>query len=244
MSRIALVVLLLLTVAVFGLLAVSMSAPEPQPAIAQTEQTPKPGAKSPEAPDAALDEKTPEIETPDVHPPAPSAEDRLPPMPGATPSPSSSSAASEPGQPPLPEPVQRMREAIMDAARTGDIDRMQAVLEMSELKPMTGSGPGEKAIDFWRRTSADGAGRALLAAMLNVFDTNCARVDGKGGPDMYIWPGFSERPLTTITPVEEVELYRIVPADKADPMKKAGKYQSYRGAIGADGTWHYFVIPK
>lgn len=184
--------------------------------------------------------------------PTPPAEDRLPPPPSeqatTPPAPTIDGPAgpisSDPALAGLPEPVRRMREQIVEAAKTGDVERMKPVLEMSELKPMTGAGAGENPIDYWKKASADGAGREILAAMLNVLEADFARVEKGGGQPMYIWPSLSERPLGEMTPIEEVELYRIAPADKVAAMKQAGRYQSYRAGIGADGTWHFFTPAK
>jgi hypothetical protein len=58
---------------------------------------------------------------------------------------------------------------------------------------------------------------------------------------MYVWPYFAEIDLATLTPSQEVDLYRIVPPALAVPMKKAGKYGYYRLGISPTGVWHYFI---
>jgi hypothetical protein len=44
--------------------------------------------------------------------------------------------------------------------------------------------------------------------------------------------------LNKLTPRQEVELLRLVPASMAREMKEKGKYTHWRLVIGADGTWH------
>ena len=157
-------------------------------------------------------------------------------------------ATAAPGQAPrvlydfnaLPDPVKRMLEQIVVAAESGEIETMRPVLESNELKPMVAAAHVEDPIEFWKKASADGAGRDVLAAMLNVIASGFVRV-GQGQDEMYVWPYFAEIDLATLTPSQEVDLYRIVPPALAVPMKKAGKYSYYRLGISPTGVWHYFL---
>ena len=157
-------------------------------------------------------------------------------------------ATEAPGQAPkvlydfnaLPDPVKRMLEQIVVAAQSGEIETMRPVLESNELKPMVTAAYVEDPIEFWKKASTDGAGRDVLAAMLNVIASGYVRV-GQGQDEMFVWPYFAEIDLATLTPSQEVDLYRIVPSSLAVPMKKAGKYSYYRLGISPAGVWHYFI---
>ena len=157
-------------------------------------------------------------------------------------------AISAPGQAPkvlydfnaLPDPVKRMLEQIAVAAESGEIEAMRAVLESNELKPMVTTAYVEDPVAFWKKASADGTGRDVLAAMLNVIASGYVRV-GQGPDEMYVWPYFAETDLAKLNPAQQVELYRIVPPSLALPMKKAGKYSYYRLGISPTGVWHYFL---
>ena len=140
----------------------------------------------------------------------------------------------------LPDPVKRMIEAIAEAAQSGEIEKMHPVLESNELKPMIAADHVDDPIAFWKKESADGSGRDVLAAMLNVMSAGYVRV-GKGQDEMYVWPYFAETGLSALTPAQEVELYRIVPPQLAAPMKKSGKYSYYKLGIAPTGVWHYFL---
>ena len=140
----------------------------------------------------------------------------------------------------LPDPVKRLLEGIIVAAESGDIENMRPVLESNELKPMVTAAHVDDPIAFWKKASADGTGRDVLAAMLNVLSSGFVRV-GQGNDEMYVWPYFAETDLAKLTPSQEVELYRILPAALALPMKKGGKYSYYRLGISPDGVWHYFL---
>lgn len=140
----------------------------------------------------------------------------------------------------LPEPVKRMLEQIAEAAQSGEIENMRAVFESNELKPMVTTAYVEDPIAFWKKASADGSGRDVLAAMLDVMSSGFVR-SGQGQEEMYVWPYFAEADLSKLTPAQEVELYRVVAPALAVPMKKAGKYSYYRLGISPSGVWHYFL---
>lgn len=140
----------------------------------------------------------------------------------------------------LPDPVKRMLEQIIVAAQSGEIENMRPVLESNELKPMVAASHVDDPIAFWKKASADGNGRDVLAAMLNVLAVGFVKT-GTGHDEMYVWPYFAERDLAKLTPSQEVEFYRIVPPERGVPMKEAGKYAYYRLGISPSGVWHYFL---
>jgi hypothetical protein len=140
----------------------------------------------------------------------------------------------------LPGPVKNMVERIAGAAETGEIENMRTVIESNELKPMVADAYVEDPIAFWKKQSADGSGRDVLAAMLDVMSSGFVRV-GQGQDEIYIWPYFAETDLSKLTPAQEVEFYRLVSPALAVPMKKDGKYRYYRLGISPSGVWHYFL---
>ena len=140
----------------------------------------------------------------------------------------------------LPEPVKRMLQQIAAAAESGEIETMRPVFESNELKPMVATEYVDDPVAFWKKASADGTGRDVLAAMLNIAASGYVRV-GQGQNEMFIWPYFAETDLAKLTPAQEVELYRIVPPAQALAMKKAGKYTYYRLGISPNGVWQYFL---
>jgi hypothetical protein len=156
--------------------------------------------------------------------------------------------ATEPGGGPkvlydataLPEPVQRILREIILAAQTGDVEAMRPVLESNELKPMVAAAHVDDPIAYWKEQSIDGSGRDVLAAMLSMLSSGFV-LTGKGHDAMYVWPYFAEADLATLTPAQEVELYRVVPPKRVQAMKKRGKYNYYRLGVSPSGVWHYFL---
>lgn len=140
----------------------------------------------------------------------------------------------------LPDPVKRMLTQIAGAAESGNIEAMRPVFESNELKPMVSASFVDDPIAFWKKASADGTGRDVLAAMLNVLSSGYVRM-GQGKDEIFVWPYFAETDLAKLTPAQEVELYRIVPPELALAMKKSGKYSYYRLGVSPSGVWHYFL---
>ncbi|MEG6508814.1 hypothetical protein V6C03_07505 [Methyloligella sp. 2.7D] len=140
----------------------------------------------------------------------------------------------------LPDPVKSKLERIFIAAQSGDLEKMRPVLESNGVKPLVRNEWTHDPIAYWKEVSADGSGRDILAAVMNVFSLGFVKT-GSGEETIYVWPYFAKRDLTKLTPVEQVELYRIVPPKEAAAMLKSGKYTGYSAGISATGIWHYFL---
>jgi hypothetical protein len=143
----------------------------------------------------------------------------------------------------LPEPVREMREAILAAALSGEIEELRHVYEMNDLRPDLGSGPSRDPVAAWKQASGDGKGLEVLAALSLILEAG--HVVLPLGRDLennrvYVWPYFAEVPLDKLTPAQEVELLRLVPPAAAKAMKDKGRYTHWRVTIGADGSWHSF----
>jgi hypothetical protein len=141
----------------------------------------------------------------------------------------------------LPNRVADMRDAILEAARSGDIEALRPVLDSNELKPTVSFGGSDDPIKLWKQTSGDGQGREIMAIMVEILDMDFARVNPGTSNEMYVWPYLAELPLDKLTSAQQVDLYRLMTYDEVKTMKEFGDYIHYRLGIGRDGTWHYFV---
>ena len=86
----------------------------------------------------------------------------------------------------------------------------------------------------------DGTGRVILATMLDMLKAGFV-LKGSGDTAMYVWPYFAEIDLVTLSPKEQVELYRLVPPEQAKAMIASGTYTGYRLGVAPNGIWHYFL---
>ena len=144
---------------------------------------------------------------------------------------------------PLPAPVEEMRHAILAATQTGRIEDLIVPLDWNELTPSVAKDAVDDPIAYWKKTSGDGEGREILAALADILQMRPAELPfGKDleNNTIYVWPYLAEAKLDELTPAEEVDLLRLVSPQKAEEMRKAKKWTWWRLTIGADGTWHSF----
>ena len=142
----------------------------------------------------------------------------------------------------LPGPVLEMREAILAAVRSGRIEDLVTAIELNEIKPMFADAPLADPIGHLKQASADGEGREILAAIAAILDAGWVALPlGRDIENnrVYVWPHFAETGVASLSPAREVELYRLVPHAEVRKMREAGRYNSWRIGIGADGVWHY-----
>jgi hypothetical protein len=177
------------------------------------------------------------VQTETIHPPA---------APEAPPSPP---VATEPAAPAeiitdlsrLPVPVARMRERILRAARSGDLEKLVLVMQSNETLPVFSFGNEKDPIAFWKSNFPDSDGVEILATLIQILETGFVHV-ARGTPqDMYVWPYFAQTPLKDLSREQKVELFRIVTGADYKEMAAFGAYSFYRVGIAPDGVWHYFV---
>lgn len=151
----------------------------------------------------------------------------------------------KPGEPtgPLPVPVEEMRQAILAAAHSGNIEDLREPLDWSEMKPVVAAAAGEDPIAHWKKTSGDGNGREILAVLAEILPMRAAELPlGKDLENniIYVWPYLAEMDLSKLSPAQEVDLLQLVGPAEAKAMREKKKWTWWRLTIGADGTWHSF----
>jgi hypothetical protein len=143
----------------------------------------------------------------------------------------------------LPVGVVEMRDGILAAVRTGNIEDLKVALQWNELPPVIADKPVEDPIAYWKSVSGDGQGREILAMIESLFAAGYAVLPvGRDieNNKLYVWPRFAEMDLATLKPEDEVQLYRLVKPADVKLMIAKKRWLGYRLAIGADGTWHSF----
>ncbi len=141
----------------------------------------------------------------------------------------------------LPPPVARMRARIIEAARTGDVDKVVTVMQSNETMPVFSFANERDAAALWRAIYPESGGLEVLAILIEILEMGFVHVDAGTPQDMYVWPYFAYLPLKQLTPEQKVELFRIVTGSDYRAMQEFGAYVFYRLGIGPDGTWHFFV---
>jgi hypothetical protein len=141
----------------------------------------------------------------------------------------------------LPEPVRATRGALMQAARSGDMEELRALMAAQPEPPSVSFGDPGDPIEYLKALSGDAEGREILAILLEVMESGFSHV-GEGTPDeLYVWPYFAQYPLEALSPEQIVELFTLLTAADYEDMKSYGAYTFFRVGIEPDGRWLFFV---
>lgn len=142
----------------------------------------------------------------------------------------------------LPEPVQRMHKLLIEAAKTGDPEKLRPLLGMGEgATQLSLADLTEDPIKFLKGQSGDEDGQEILAILEEVLEAGYVHLDAGTPQELYVWPYFFAYPLDRLTPQQKVEIYRIVTASDFDEMQNFGNYIFYRIGISPEGRWAFFV---
>jgi hypothetical protein len=141
----------------------------------------------------------------------------------------------------LPPAVAHMRERILTAARTGDLDAVVAVMRSNEAMPIFSLDGDRSPAAYWRKDYPDSAGLEILAILTDILEAGFVHVDPGTPEEMYVWPYFARMPLKNLTPQQKVQLFKIITGGDYKTMLSGGSYNFYRVGIGQDGAWRFFV---
>lgn len=185
-----------------------------------------------------------------VVPSAPSGSPAGDPHAGPVPSaPAAGASAGAPQGPPpevrkgtegLPPLVVKMRQRLLDAAYSGDMQRLKVAMQVSEMPPVFSVNEIGDPIEFLKKQSGDGQGLEILAILTDVLEASWVRINPGTRQEMYVWPSFTALPLDRLDASQTVEIYKIVTSSDFEEMKSVGRYTFYNVGIGPDGTWHWF----
>ncbi len=142
----------------------------------------------------------------------------------------------------LPAPARRMRELILQACASGDIEALRPLIGTGiNITQLSLGGLEGDPVDFLRDISGDGEGHETLAILQEVLEAGFVRMDEGTPHELYIWPYFFAYPLDELDPKQRVALFRLVTAGDYEDMKDFGGYNFYRAGISPEGQWAFFV---
>jgi hypothetical protein len=140
----------------------------------------------------------------------------------------------------LPPPVRAMRDKILAACETGDIEALRIPIDWNELRPLFARGPaGADPIETLKSLSFDGKGREILALARAVLAQPFVRVS-RGPFESYEWPAFARRLEAPASEAEARALWACVRFSDLSRSNQEGHPHVMRLGVGADGVWHYF----
>lgn len=142
----------------------------------------------------------------------------------------------------LPFPTRRMHQLILEATKSGDIEKLRAYIGTGESRTMLSLGGFDgDPIDFLRQEAGDTNGHEILAILEEILEAGYVHLDKGTDRELYVWPYFFAYPLDKLTDPQMVELFRIVTYGDFQDMKDFGGYIFYRAGITATGRWTFFV---
>jgi hypothetical protein len=141
----------------------------------------------------------------------------------------------------LPEPVRETRRKLLEAARSGEMERLRALMEEQPEPPSVSFGDPGDPIEYLKQLSSDANGREILAILQEVLESGFVRVAPGTPEELYVWPYFAQYPLEALTPAQLVELFTIITSADLEDMKSYGGYTFFRVGIAPDGRWLFFV---
>lgn len=155
-------------------------------------------------------------------------------------------AAREPstifyGDKDLPLAVKATRLKLIEAANTGDIEKLRPILESFNEAPILSFGDEEDPVEYLKSTSGDKEGREILAILIEVLESGYVRRDEGEEGDIYIWPYFVDFPPESLKPDQIVELFQIITAGDFEDMQAYGTYVFYRVGIAPNGEMKFFL---
>lgn len=141
----------------------------------------------------------------------------------------------------LPKPVQAKRAALIEAAKSGDIDALKAIFDAQKLPVQVSFGEPEDAIDYLKTSSADGNGVQTLAILGELLDAPYAVFDARDETPTYVWPYLAMVDVTKLKPTQRVDAYRILPTDQANELAEMESWYYWRVFIHANGDLSAFI---
>ena len=141
----------------------------------------------------------------------------------------------------IPAPVLETRRKLIEAAKSGDIEKLRALMQAQAEPPSVSFGDPGDPIEYLKALAADGEGREILAILLEVLETGFVHAGAGTEEELYVWPYFAQYPIDALTPEQIVELFTLLTAADYEDMKSYGSYTFFRVGIAPDGRWLFFL---
>ncbi len=219
----------------------------------QREELTAPGMKAPADPAApSATPQVPETEAPETATPSDEGDD------GEEASPADPNTPKDPNRPTidedgplptveydlmkLPEPVRRMHDLLIEACKSGEVERLRTLIGTGEdATQVSLGGLDGDVIDFLKSSSGDGEGYEILAILQEILSAGYVHLDAGKPEELYVWPYFFAVPIDRLDGKQKVELFKIITAGDFEEMKSYGAYVFYRVGITPLGEWAFFL---
>ncbi|AGA65131.1 hypothetical protein B488_11390 [Liberibacter crescens BT-1] len=138
-----------------------------------------------------------------------------------------------------------MRERIISAAKSGNLENLQPLLK--ENGKTTDLYVGQDSRDtnpiaILKELSSDTDGLEIMAILIDVLSTSLVQINAGSADEIYIWPYFAYKSIKELTASEKVDLLRLITAGDFSDMLELGEYSFYRVGIKPDGKWEFLKV--
>jgi hypothetical protein len=141
----------------------------------------------------------------------------------------------------LPPAVAETRARILAVAATGDLTALASLMRGKDTTTAFSHTQRQDPIAYWKDTYPDSGGIEILSILISILEAPPAHLNAGTAQDIYVWPYFARLPITTLTPAQKVELFRVVTGFDYKGMLERGRYVFYQAGITPDGSWRYFL---
>jgi len=142
----------------------------------------------------------------------------------------------------LPFPTRRMHQLILEATKSGDIEKLRTYIGTGDSMTMLSLGDFDgDPIKYLKQESGDKDGHEILAILEEVLEAGYVHIDKGTDQELFVWPYFFAYPLDKLSAPQMVELFRIVTYGDFQDMQDFGGYIFYRAGITPTGRWTFFV---
>jgi hypothetical protein len=145
---------------------------------------------------------------------------------------------------PLPPAVLHMRDRILAAARTGDLQTLLDLMRAGGSMPIFSHTQKQDPAAYWKESYPDSDGLEILSILVSILETPPVRIEAGTPQEAYVWPYFARLPVKSLTPAQKVDLFRVVTGSDYKEMLERGRYIFYQVGIGPDGSWRYFLASE
>jgi len=143
----------------------------------------------------------------------------------------------------LPASVVRIRDKILAACETGEVEALRVPIDWNETRPLFAKSGAFKAgtdpIEILKALSFDRKGRETISLIRAIFAQPFVKIT-RGPTTLYEWPAFARHPQPPASEEEARERWRCVRFADLMRSNAEGKPRATRIGIAADGVWHYF----
>lgn len=143
----------------------------------------------------------------------------------------------------LPVPVAKIRDKILAACATGDIEALRVPIDWNETRPLFAKSGAFKAgtdpIEMLKTLSFDRKGRETISLIGAIFAQPFVKIM-RGPTTLYEWPAFARHPPGPASEEEARDRWRCVRFADLTRSNAEGRPRPTRIGIAADGVWHYF----